>query len=153
MPAGLQGSSFLPLLAGQPQAGREHVFTVYNETSGKKSYEMRAVQDQRFGYIFNAWSDGRKTYRAEPMDGLTFKAMQAAAQEDPAIAARVELLLHRVPEELYDLTADPACTVNLANDPRHATDLHRLRATLTRWLTETKDKLATQVPTATPPSE
>ena len=100
VPTGLHGSSFLPLLQGKRQSGRELVFTVYNETSARNSFEMRAVQDRRFGYIFNAWSDGRKTYRAESMEGLTFKAMQAAAKEDPAIANRVELWLHRVPEEL-----------------------------------------------------
>ena len=149
VPAGLHGSSFLPLLQGQRQVGRELVFTVYNETSAKIRYEMRAVQDRRFGYVFNAWSDGRKAYRAESMEGLTFRAMQAAAKEDPAIAQRVELWLHRVPEELYDLSADPDCTVNLVGDSRYADDLQRLRANLARWLAETGDTLAARVPGVT----
>jgi len=149
VPSGLHGFSFLALLDGQRQAGRDRVFTVYNETSARASYEMRAVQDRHFGYIFNAWSDGRKTYKAESMEGLTFRAMQAAAEEDPAIAARVELWLHRVPEELYDLATDPDCKVNLAGDSRYAGELARLRASLAEWLASIGDPLATKVPATT----
>lgn len=136
---GLDGRSFLPLLAGEVQTGRDHLFTCYNDTAGNRRYPMRCVQDARFGYIFNAWSDGRTTYRAEPMTGLAFDAMQRAARTDPVIAERVELLLHRVPEEFYDLQRDPDALHNLVGDSKYAEEVARMRDLLAGWMERTKD--------------
>ena len=44
------------------------------------------------------------------MRGLTFPAMREAAANDLAIAARVEHLLYRTKEELYDYRIDPEFT-------------------------------------------
>ncbi|GMV82580.1 MAG: hypothetical protein AMXMBFR7_37640 [Planctomycetota bacterium] len=44
-------------------------------------------------------------------------AMRRAAETDPAVAARVKLFLHRVPEEFYDLEADPHALKNLIGAP------------------------------------
>ena len=48
---------------------------------------MRSVQGKRYGFIWNGWSDGQTTFRNESMSGLTFRAMQKAAANDPKIAA------------------------------------------------------------------
>ena len=48
---------------------------------------MRCVQSRQFGYIFNTWSDGETLYKNESQTGLTYKAMQEAAN-DPYVAAR-----------------------------------------------------------------
>ena len=141
-PAGMDGRSFLPLLTGGAQAGRNRVFTCYNDTSGKRAYPMRCLQTERFGYIFNAWSDGQTAYRSEPMNGQTFPAMQKAAASDKAIASRVELLVHRVPEELYDFVADPNALHNLAADPKHRAQLGKMREEMLAWMDQTQDPLA-----------
>ena len=52
------------------------------------------------------------------MGGLTFRAMQQAAPEQKPVADRVEMLLHRVPEEFYDFAADPNGLHNLIADPK-----------------------------------
>lgn len=140
-PAGMDGRSFLPLLTGAAQPGRDHVFTCYNDTSGRKAYPMRCLQTQRFGYIFNAWSDGQTAYRSEAMAGQTFPAMQKAAASDKAIAGRVELLVHRVPEELYDFAADPDALHNLATDPKHRAQLQQMRGQMRAWMEQTQDPL------------
>lgn len=142
LPAGMDGKSFLPLLTGGTQEGRDRVFTCYNETSGRRAYPMRCLQTARFGYIFNGWADGTNTYRAEPMNGLTYPAMQAAAKTDIAVAGRVELLLHRVPEELYDFAADPHGLKNLAADPQHREQLQQMRQAMLAWMEQTQDPLA-----------
>ena len=141
VPPGTDGRSFLPLLAGGQSPGRDHVVTCYNEAFGHASYPMRCLQDQRFGYIFNAWSDGKKTYETEGMSGLTFKAMKRAAGENPTIADRVELLVHRLPEELYDFAADPGALHNLIADPAYRGQLESMRQTMLKWMEETKDPL------------
>lgn len=142
LPAGMDGRSFLPLLTGGTQDGRDHVFTCYYENSLKKEYPMRCLQTARFGYIFNGWADGQTSYRVEPMMGLTFKAMKVAAEKDPAIARRVELLLHRVPEEFFDLQDDPHGLRNLIDDPRYQQEIRHYRAELLGWMQRTKDPLA-----------
>lgn len=128
--AGTDGRSFLPLLRGESQAGREHVFTQIDELSSRRAYPMRAVTDGRFGYIFNAWADGQTEFRNESMSGLTFAAMQEAARTDAAIAARVRHFVYRTPEELYDYRRDPDGLHNLIDDPRYEETAARYRALL-----------------------
>jgi len=136
---GVDGRSFLPLLEGRRQPGREHVVTVFHETSARQRYEMRCVHDRRFGYIFNAWADGRKVFRNESQNGLTFAAMREAARTDAAIAERVKFFLYRVPEELYDFQADPDALRNLAGEAQYKPELERLRRLLAEHLARTKD--------------
>ncbi len=127
---GMDGRSFLPLLRGDPQQGRDHVFTCYNENSGHRSYAMRCLQNKKFGYIFNGWADGKTTYNTEPMTGLTFKAMERAAAKEKPIADRVELLLHRVPEEFYDFAADPGALHNLIAETQYKEQIQRMRQSM-----------------------
>jgi N-sulfoglucosamine sulfohydrolase len=139
IPVDTDGRSFFPLLRGEHQTERDHVFTEFNETSGKRSYPMRCVQDGRYGYIFNAWSDGTRPFQNESQSGRSWKAMQKAAHHDPEIAARVHLFTHRVPEELYDFSSDPDALQNLIDDPAHAPVRDRLRALLEVHLSTSKD--------------
>ncbi len=139
LPPGMDGRSFLPLLKGETQQDRDHVFTCYNDTSGKKHFPMRCLQNKRFGYIFNAWSDGKTQYHAEPMSGLTFKAMELAATTDKSVAQRVEMLLHRVPEEFYDFQADPDALHNLIADAKYAQQIQKMRSDMLAWMEKTKD--------------
>jgi N-sulfoglucosamine sulfohydrolase len=140
-PGGMDGRSFLPLLLGEQQEKRDCVFTCYNDTAAPKSFPMRCLQTHRFGYIFNAWSDGKTRYAAEPLGGLAFAAMKAAAASDPAIAARVALLLYRVPEELFDFAADSDAMHNLAGDPKFRDQLKQMRRQMLTWMEQTQDPL------------
>jgi N-sulfoglucosamine sulfohydrolase len=94
-----------------------------------------------WSYIFNAWSDGETVYGGENMSGLTFKAMQEAAETDPAVAARVKHVQYRVPEELYDRRRDPYCLKNLIADPAHADRTAEMKRLLDREMTATDDPL------------
>lgn len=141
IPPDTDGRSFLPILRGQKQNGRAQVVTCYNEAFGNKSYPMRCVQNKRFGYIYNNWSNGKKSYGTEGMSGLSFKAMQKAGATDQKIADRVELLVHRVPEELYDFAADPDALHNLIEDPAHDETRKTLREEMRAWMEKTQDPL------------
>jgi N-sulfoglucosamine sulfohydrolase len=149
IPADTDGRSFLPVLTGEKQAGRDHVFTCYNEAFGNKAYPMRCMQDKRFGYIFNAWSDGKKSYSTEGMSGLSFKAMQQAAADNKAIADRVEMLVHRTPEEFYDFAADPSALHNLIGDPASQEQIKKMRASMLEWMQQNKDPLLSPFRNAT----
>jgi N-sulfoglucosamine sulfohydrolase len=141
LPEGVDGRSFLPLLKGEPQAGRDLVFTQLFQTARKLNYPMRCVQNARYGYIYNPWSNGTRAFQNESQHGRTFKAMEAAAEGDEAVARRVELFTHRVLEELYDFAADPAALHNLAGHPDHAEAQAELIAALTAWMEQTADPL------------
>jgi len=138
-PAGIDGRSFLPLLRGESQKNRDIVFTQFHQTHGKKDFPMRCVQTRTFGYIFNAWSDGVLEFRNESQAGRTMNAMREAAAHDPAIADRVNLFLHRVPEEFYDLENDPNALYNLVDSPKHAATLQTFRQKLADWMEATHD--------------
>lgn len=140
-PERVDGRSFLPLLHGKEQDGRESVLTTFHETSAKRRYEMRSVHDGRYGYIFNAWADGETVFRNESQNGLTWQAMRRNGETNPEIAARVELFQHRVPEELYDYENDPDALHNLIDDPAYAEDAKRMRDMLQKELEKLDDPL------------
>ncbi len=136
---GLDGRSFLPLLGGAAQPERDHVVTVFHETSARQRYEMRCIQNGRFGYIFNAWSNGQRIFRNESQNGLSFAAMREAAASDPGIAERVKLFLYRVPEEFYDFAADPDALRNLIGEASYQPEIGRMRRRLREWMERTGD--------------
>ena len=137
----MDGHSFLPVLAGSKQKERDAVFTVFHETSAKRRYEMRCIQTRTSGYIFNAWSDGETVFKNESQSGLTMAAMIEAAKTNPRIADRVELFLHRAPEEFYAFGSDPDALHNLIDDPDRKADIRALIQRLLEWMRATQDPL------------
>jgi N-sulfoglucosamine sulfohydrolase len=75
------------------------------------------------------------------MGGLTFSAMQRAAPEQKPVAERVEMLLHRVPEEFYDFAADPGALRNLIKNPNCQAQVAQARKDMLRWMERTQDPL------------
>lgn len=138
-PKGFDGHSFEPTLRGKTQPDRDMVYKIYNENSGGNRSPMRSVQSKRFGYLFNPWSDGERVFRTATQGTLTYRAMQKLAPNDPAIAARLELFNHGVPEEFYDYQEDPDALNNLIDDPRYADDIAHHRAAMRRYMIETND--------------
>ena len=141
-PDDLDGRSFLPLLQGHDQDERNYVFTQIDSKAGGAAVPMRAVQNSRYGYIYNPFSDGQYWYRNNN-EGKSMAAMNHAAKTDPFIRARVDLFRHRVPEELYDLGNDPNCLQNLINDPIFAEELEQLRGRLAAQMKKTQDPMLT----------
>jgi N-sulfoglucosamine sulfohydrolase len=140
VPEGLDGFSFVPLLQGRAQSGRDQVFTQIDMKAGGEAVPMRCVQNHRLGYIFTPWSDGKFVYHNNN-EGLTMKAMVEAAKTDPRIAERVHMFRYRTFEELYDLQNDPDCLNNLVDKPDHKDDLDHMRNELGAWMKRTHDPL------------
>jgi N-sulfoglucosamine sulfohydrolase len=138
-PAGLDGRSFKPLLQGQPQDGRDLVFKEYNENAGWGRNPMRSVCTRTYGYIFNPWANGTRTFKTATTGTATYRAMKNAAKTDPQMAARVELFDHRVREEFYDYEKDPDALHNLIDSPAHQAEINRLRKALEDWMVRTGD--------------
>jgi N-sulfoglucosamine sulfohydrolase len=99
---------------------------------------MRSVQNTSFVYIYNPWSDSERIY-TNNNEGLTMRAMEEAARTDTVIAGRVNLFRLRIPEEYYDLTTDPGCTVNLINNPALAREGARARKAMLKFMKQSDD--------------
>jgi len=138
----IDGRSFLPIVKGAKLEGWDHVFTFYNAAYGNKWYPMRTIRTRDLAYTWNAWSDGKTRYRTENMFGLTWKAMQAAAESNPEIKSRTQLNSYRVPEEFFDLTKDPYERNNLINNPDQQTTIKAMRKKLLALMENTHDPLA-----------
>ncbi len=91
---------------------------------------MRSIQDRRYGYIFNAWSNGRRVFSGEPQTGRTYAAMREAAKSDPELRKRIQHYRYRVKEEFYDYGADPNALHNRIDDPELRPKIDELRARL-----------------------
>lgn len=140
--SGIDGRSFLPAVKGQRMVGWDRVFTFYNAAFGNVWLPMRCIRTKDRAYIWNAWSDGKRKYRTENMAGLTWNAMVAAAATNPAIKARTDFYLYRVPEEFYDLTDDRYERRNLIAVAERQTEIAAMRAELLALLRRTGDPLA-----------
>lgn len=138
----IDGRSFLPALKGETMAGWDRVFTFYNAAFGNNWLPMRCIRTRERSYIWNAWSDGTRQYRTENMAGLSWNAMLAAARTNPAIKARTELNLVRVPEEFYDLTNDRCERSNLIAAPEHQAQIETMRQELLQLMRRTGDPFA-----------
>ncbi|MFN3168497.1 MAG: sulfatase [Phycisphaeraceae bacterium] len=138
-PAGLEGESLVPLLKGEDQAGRDYAFSTFYQIFARVRYPMRKVQGEDFAYIYNFWADGELGMTGDSTGGITWRAMIEAGKRDPAIAERVELYRHRVPEEFYDVKNDPDGLNNLANDPAYADALARYQKQMLAMMKQYKD--------------
>ena len=136
---GMDGRSFLPVLKGNKQKGREFVYTHINTIASGRSYAMRSLQGKRYGLIWNGWHDGETTFKNESMSGLTWKAMAQAAESDPALARRVKHYLYRTPFEFYDYGKDPDALNNLIGNQQHAKLVVRYAEELRKLMKKTKD--------------
>ena len=142
IPGGLDGRSLLPLLRGERQRGRNHIFTQYYMKIGQTNYQMRALQDTQSMFVFNPWHNGKPVYSSSSMGGSCFKTMLKLGKTDPLWAARAEYLLTRAPEEFFDLRTDPHCLKNLIDDPDYQEQIDAFRTRVARHLNRSEDPMA-----------
>lgn len=139
LPEGLDGKSFAPLLSGKTQTDRNYVYKVYNENSGGNRSPMRSVEGKRFGYLFNPWSNGKRIFRTATTGTMTYRTMVKLAETDEALAARLELFQHGVPEEFYDYENDPDALHNLIGDPAYQAEIETFRKQMLKYMVDSGD--------------
>ncbi|MEM9346785.1 MAG: sulfatase [Planctomycetota bacterium] len=140
VPKGVDGRSMVPLMRGESMEGRDVVFTQIDYKIGGPASPMRAIENERYRYIFNPWAGEDYRYRNNN-EGETMRAMEAAADTNIAIAERVRVYRHRDLEEFFDLTSDPDCIHNLVHSPEAKTQVDAMRLQLEEWMKKTGDPL------------
>jgi N-sulfoglucosamine sulfohydrolase len=104
-------------------------------------HPMRTIITRDYAYLFNPWSNGTRVMATATRGTVTYRRMQALAKTDPAVAARLDLFEHRVPEELYHYAADPDARQNLIASPAHRAERDALIALLEAWMVRTRDPM------------
>ena len=138
-PENLQGRTFLPLIKGDKQNLRNVIFKEYNENAGGFRNPMRGVQTHQYLYLFNPWSNGKRTMATATNGTATWKRMLILAKQNEDIKQRVDVMRFRTTEELYDISEDPDCLHNLAQSKDHQNTIKNLRKTLHEWMKKTND--------------
>ena len=141
LPENMNGKSFVPLLQGKTQPERTSVYTTFYQTSGSQNFPMRSIRTARYAYLFSPWSNGTLIFRNDSQSGLTFKAMQQAAINNPEIAARVELFSKRVLHEFFDYNNDPDALRNLVADPAMKKEIERHQQLMLKEMKASNDPL------------
>lgn len=138
-PKGFDGQSYVPTIKGQKQLGGHSIFKVYNENSGGNRHPIRAVQTKKYLYLFNPWSDDRNVFKTATHGTATHRQMLKLAPKDPYLAARLDMMLYREVEELYDVERDPDCLRNLVELPNHAATLRTMQGRMQEYMENSKD--------------
>ncbi|QDT61143.1 Choline-sulfatase [Stieleria bergensis] len=153
------GKSFVSVLEGSQRAINQYVtgaFTNCNILDNRdRIYPIRSIRDQRYTLIYcpnhesltsNVTLTGAlnvlQNTNVETKDsGNTNVAASWAKQtaENDRAAFLVNRLFHHPEFALYDRQADPLEETNLAQDPKHAETLARLKAALIKHLEEVGD--------------
>ena len=136
-PAYMQGRA---LLARSDAKKRDYVVAVRNRLDTRTEM-VRAIRDHRFRYQRNFYPH----LPFKPYETFEFTAPLLEHWVKLARAGKLtgdqELLANRFKplEELYDSETDPHMVKNLADDPKFAGVLKRMRARLRDWMIETRD--------------
>jgi len=143
--AGLEGRSLLPLLRGETDSIRDSVFAAQDGQLGSPDCPSRAIRERRYKYIRN-FRPGTEFTNMVLEFSNTWRSWEREAEDHPELAARMDALRIRAPEELFDLERDPWELNDLARDPGHAEVLHRLQRRLRAWMARTGDPLLDEWP-------
>jgi N-sulfoglucosamine sulfohydrolase len=144
-PDGFDGNSWLPLLQGANEQGRDYVFTQLNALKSGKSFPSRCVRSRTRAYIWNPWADGRRRFGSGTIGNRgSWQAMIEAGARDPELKSRVGHFVYRRPEEFYDEEEDPDERRNLIDDPNRQTEIAQMKTLLLAHMEKTDDPLTAE---------
>jgi len=133
------GESILPIIENESAVEREYLFTSLYQLFSKRRIPMRCIQNNKYGYIYNFWSDGEYPISGDATGGLTWRAMIKAGENDPAIKERVDLYKFREREEFYDFENDPDALNNLIDDPAYMEEIEEFRKMMLYFMKKHRD--------------
>jgi N-sulfoglucosamine sulfohydrolase len=137
----IEGKSIIDVILGKSaQTNREYAYASSNYYANSKPewfFPHRAIIDKSFCYIFNSYvvrSEGKKAKINEWME-----VVNLSLSKSEKLKKKIDYMVYRAPEELFDLKKDPGCWDNLASDPEYAEKLREYRKKLLKEMQETAD--------------
>jgi len=134
----LQGQSLMPILEQENPPGRDRVFLSHTFHEVTMYYPIRGMRNARYKYLRNLFPGIEFPHASDLWGSKTWQSVRHNQQSK--IGGRtVETYLHRAPEELYDIQADPEELNNLATSAQHKATLESMRAEVRQFRVRTKD--------------
>jgi N-sulfoglucosamine sulfohydrolase len=135
----LHGRSFLPVLEQENPSGWDRVFFSHTFHEVTMYYPVRGIRNSRYKYLRNLFSELEFPFASDLFESKTWHSIRAAGGAGMVGRRKASRYLHRSPEELYDVKADPDELNNLANIPQHRSALEAMRAEVKAFQQRTKD--------------
>ena len=137
-PEACPGRSVLSIIDDSDPSGWDETYFSHNFHEVTNYQPYRVLRERRYKYVRNlAW----QLPRPIPSDLFASPSWEAVRSENiQQLSQRPRSVTeHAAAEELYDLEADPAEAVNLAERPEHAERLASMRERLTAFRFATRD--------------
>jgi N-sulfoglucosamine sulfohydrolase len=138
-PAKLHGRSWRSLLADGNAAGWDEVMGSHTFHEVTMYYPMRVVRTRQYKFIWNIAHELEYPFASDLFDSATWQDALRRGPDSTYGKRTVEAFLHRDKYELYDLSADPHESENLASLPQHAPLLKEMVAKTKAFQQKTKD--------------
>ena len=131
------GSSFLPVLAGETDEHRRYAYFMHNNVPEGPPYPIRSVRTERYHYIRNLSPD--ETYIEKHMMGRPehnpyFTTWMFNSERNEHAYDMLHRYMHRPAGELYDNKEDRYEMDNLVGDPEYLEVQNQLSDRLDRWM-------------------
>ena len=103
----------------------------------------RALNTRRFCYIWNGWVDGNTPLPKTMLGEFHWMLSEMTKSSTHSVIAGYletkNFIEYRTPEELYDLSTDPGCQINLADQSNLSDTVKKLRNRMKKVLQKTQD--------------
>tara|TARA_B100000809_G_scaffold264243_1_gene319559 strand:- start:14099 stop:15610 length:1512 start_codon:yes stop_codon:yes gene_type:complete len=140
VPNYMAGTSFVPLMNGEVQEGRD--FTVgyyYRNLRQKNMFPEFAIHMKDWVYVYNPWVlEKKEVHNSDYTHSMTLKAMWDASETIPSIKKRSDFHKYRIIEELYNVRQDPHSYNNLICEKENEQRIKNMRQMLLDWMEDTK---------------
>ena len=137
----IEGQSIIDVILGKSaQTKREYAYasSTYRESSKPEAFfPHRAIIDESFCYIFNSYvvrSKGKMAKHSGWMD-----VVNSSLSKSEKLKNKIDYMVYRAPEELFDLKKDPGCWNNLAENTDYQEIMKEYRKKLLKEMEDTAD--------------
>ena len=137
-PGELQGRSLVPILEQEHPEGWDETYFSHCFHEVTNYFPYRVLRGRRYKYVRNLAYELSQPFPTDLFRSLSWAAVRREGIENLGRRSR-QNVVHRAREELFDLEADPAESVNRVEDPGLANVLAAMRAKLMDFRIRTKD--------------
>lgn len=138
----LDGKSFLPVLLGKSNRGRDYAYGIHNNIPEGPAYPIRNIRDTKYKLLLNLKSekDYHIKYMMNPKKPTYWMSWLAVAENSAQAKFLTDRIVKKPAVEFYDLQKDPYELNNLANDPAYKKQIATYTVKLKQWMQQQGDR-------------
>ncbi len=140
---GLDGKSFLPVLLGKSNTGRDYAYGIHNNIPEGPPYPIREIRDAKYKLLLNLTPE--KNYHIKYMMNPNKKdsywmGWLKVAETSADAKFLTDRIVKKPAVEFYDLQKDPYELKNLASDVSYKKKIENYTAKLKQWMKQQGDR-------------